>query len=107
MVQKWLTFASGLQSSSSVDGVPKEAVAGHLDTHHTRTAGACSINSEVDNKDRLMNPAGPLAGSAEVPSKMYVPSNAHISTPFFHKTVFSLKYSLVSPPQNFWRYVKI
>ncbi len=79
MVQKSLTFASGLQSSSSVDGVPKEAVARHLDTHHTRTAGACSINSEVDNTDRLMNPAGPLAGGAEVPSKMYVARPLDIS----------------------------
>ncbi len=25
--------------------------------------------------------------------------------PFFRKQCFSLKYSLVSPPQNFWRYV--
>jgi hypothetical protein len=59
MFQQSLTFASGLQSSSSVDGIPKEAVAGHLDTHHTRTAGACSINREV-RKDRAVTPAGPL-----------------------------------------------
>jgi hypothetical protein len=25
--------------------------------------------------------------------------------PFLRKQCFSLKYSLVSPPQNFWRYV--
>jgi hypothetical protein len=59
MVQQSLTFASGLQSSSSVDGIPKEAVARHLDTHHTRTAGACSINSEVQ-EDRAVTLAGPL-----------------------------------------------
>jgi hypothetical protein len=27
--------------------------------------------------------------------------------PFFRKHCFSLKYSLVRPPQNFWRYVSI
>jgi hypothetical protein len=79
MVQQLLTFASGLQSRSSVDGVPKEAVARHLDTHYTRTAGACSINSEVDNKDRLMNPAGPLAGSAESAIKEAVARHLEIS----------------------------
>jgi hypothetical protein len=44
---------------------PKEAIARLPYTYRTRTAGACSISSEVDNKDRLMNPAGPLAGSVE------------------------------------------
>jgi hypothetical protein len=62
MFQQSLTFASGLQSSSSVDGVPKEAVARHLDAHHTRTAGACSFNSEV-REDRAVTPAGPLNDS--------------------------------------------
>jgi hypothetical protein len=33
------------------------------------------------------------------------PSDAHNSTTFFRKQCFSLKYSLVSPTQNFWRYV--
>ncbi len=36
-----------------------------------------------------------------------IPSNALISTPFFRKQCFSLKYVLGTLPQNFWRYVKI
>jgi hypothetical protein len=35
----------------------------------------------------------------------YIPSNAHISTPFFRKQCFSLKNVLGTPPQNVWRYV--
>ncbi len=34
-----------------------------------------------------------------------VPSNAHISTPFFKKIVFFSKIFFDKPPQNFWRYV--
>ena len=35
----------------------------------------------------------------------HIPSNAHISTPFFSKQCFSLKYVLVAPPSKFWRFV--
>jgi hypothetical protein len=77
MVQQSLTFASGLQSSSSVDGIPKEAVARHLDTHHTRTAGACIINSEVC-EDRAVTPAGPPAGGAESATKEVVARHPNI-----------------------------
>jgi hypothetical protein len=35
----------------------------------------------------------------------HIPSNAHISTPFFQKTVFFYKICFGSPPQNFWRFV--
>ncbi len=34
-----------------------------------------------------------------------VPSNPHISTPFFQWTVFFFKICFGSPPQNLWRYV--
>ncbi len=44
---------------SHLSGVLKEAVAMHPDAHHTCTAGACSINSEV-REDRAVTPAGPL-----------------------------------------------
>jgi hypothetical protein len=37
--------------------------------------------------------------------KGIIPSNAHISTPFFQKIVFFFKICFGSPPQNFWRYV--
>jgi hypothetical protein len=39
--------------------------------------------------------------------KKLLPSNAHISTPFFQKTVFSLKYVLVAPLKIFGGLSKI
>ncbi len=39
-------------------------------------------------------------------SKFYIlQSNAHISTPFFQKTVFFSKIFFGKAPKNFWRYV--
>jgi hypothetical protein len=45
---------------SHLHGVYEEPVEKHLDTYKNSTAGACSINSEVDNKDIAVTPAEPL-----------------------------------------------
>jgi hypothetical protein len=44
---------------------------------------------------------GGQAAVTKVSTMEEIPPNAHISTPFFRKQCFSLKYSLVSPPPNF------
>jgi hypothetical protein len=54
MTQNTVSVGSYLAS------VLEEAVGKHLHTHHNHTARACFINSEVDNKDRAVTPAGPL-----------------------------------------------
>ncbi len=88
-VIKWMALVAWRVDPRVERGGRPPAARGHAAQQHAAPpAHHCRTRSPVQNKSSIN----------------VLPSNAHISTPFFQKTVF-LKYVLETPPQNFWRYV--
>jgi hypothetical protein len=93
-----LTFCVRIRLSAGADEIP--ALLPPPESAQVRRHRANALDHQAEQT------VDGEAFGADLGRPTLLPSNAHISTPFFRKTVvFSLKYVLAAPPQNFWRYV--